>query len=120
MRVAAAILTIVMLALAAGCAPRASQGDFGSPDPAARLYAIRRAGEMRDAQAVRPLVQELSCDDPAVRMFAIHALEQITGTRLGYNPYSEEIVRREAIGRWLEALESGKFDGASQGISDKR
>jgi hypothetical protein len=113
MRAAAAILTIIMLALPAGCAPPASQGDFGSPDPAAKLYAIRRAGAARDAKAVRPLVQELASDDPAVRMFAIQALERITGTRLGYNPYSDEVDRRQAIRRWLEALESGRFAEAN-------
>lgn len=115
MRALRAVLTIGILSLMVGCTPPPSEGNFGSPDPSAKLYAIRRAGESRDRKAVRPLVQELASDDPAVRLFAIYALEQITGTRLGYNPYSDEIERRKAIGRWLEALEkNGKLAGGSE------
>ena len=88
----------------AGCAPRASQGGLDSDNPAAQLYAIRRAGSAGDASAAPKLVEHLDSDDPAVRMFAILALERLTGERMGYNPYAPAHERREAIERWRRAV----------------
>lgn len=98
------------LALAAiGCAPPASIGGFNSDDPASKLYAIRAAGESRDRSAIPPLVEQLDSDDPAVRVFAINALERITGERLGYNPYADDVGRRAAVERWVDAVKSDRF-----------
>lgn len=97
------ILMCVAALLGAGCsAPPASGGDFNSPDPAAKLYAIRAAGESRDRRHIPQLVEQLDSDDPAVRLFAIGALERITGERKGYNPYADEVSRRAAIEAWVE------------------
>ena len=100
----------VVLPVLAGCRPPpAREGGFYSDNPASRLYAIRRAGEQRDAGAIRPLVELLDDDDPAVRMFAIQALDRITGTRLGYDAYAPLGDRREAVDRWVAAVKSGQF-----------
>jgi hypothetical protein len=42
-------------------------------------------------------------------MMAIHALERITGERLGYNPYASLSKRRLAVERWGEAVKTGQF-----------
>jgi hypothetical protein len=84
------------------CAPRATEGGFESDNPAAQLYAIRQAGERRDAGAVPRLVTALTSDDPAVRMFAIEALDRITGERLGYNPRASLQERDAAVARWVQ------------------
>jgi hypothetical protein len=110
MRKATALAMIA--AACVGCTPRASEGGFDSPDPAAKLYATHRAGEQRDRSAMPHLVEQLDSDDPAVRMMSIAALERITGERFGYNPYATLTQRRRATDRWIEAVRSGQF-GAS-------
>ena len=97
------------LLLSACSGPRASEGGFHSDNPAAKLYAIRQAGDNKDASDIAPLVEQLESDDPAVRMFTIEALEQITGTRMGYNPYGSFINRQPAVRKWVEAVNSGQF-----------
>lgn len=105
------VMALTLIAGAcAGCVPQASEGGFDSPDPAAKLYAIHRAGEQRDRSALPHLVEQLDSDDPAVRMMSITALKRITGERFGYNPYVAVPQRRQAADRWIEAVRSGWFD----------
>jgi hypothetical protein len=92
-----------------GCAPRASDGDFDSDNPAAKLYAIRQAGEAKDRAKIPKLVEQLDSDDPAVRMLSINALERITGQRMGYNPYASSVERRSSMEAWEQAVREGKF-----------
>lgn len=103
------MLIIALPLLCGRCAPPASTGGFHSPDPASKLYAIRNAGESGDPQYIPELVEQLDDDDPAVRLFAINALERITGQRLGYNPYADEGGRRDAIEAWVDAVKSRRF-----------
>jgi hypothetical protein len=100
MRLGLMLLTVTMLATA--CAPRASEGGFDSDNPASRLYAIRRAGDQRDAAATPRLIESLESDDPAERVLAIAALERITGERLGYDPHASLAHRHEAVQRWWQ------------------
>ena len=100
------LLVVLIAAVPVGCAPPASRGGFNSDNPASKLYAIRRAGRSDTPQ----LVEQLNSDDPAVRMMSIHALEQITGTRLGYHPYGSEADRRSAIEAWVQAVRDGRFE----------
>lgn len=105
------LLALAMTALCIACAaPRASKGDFDSPDPAAKLYAINRAGNHRDDRAVKNLIEQLDNDDPAVRMMSINALHRITGARLDYNPYATPAARRPAIDRWVQFVENGQIE----------
>ena len=89
-----------LAALMVACTPRAREGGFHAADPAAKLYAIHRAGDRRDAGAVPDLIEQLDHDDPAVRMLAIGALERITGERHGYDPSAPPAARRAAIEQW--------------------
>lgn len=101
-------LVLLMLALA-GCGPKASDGGFDSDNPAAKLYAIRQAGESKDLSNVTHLVELLDHDDPAVRMMAIKALDELTGERMGYNPYHSPQARHEAIERWEASVRDGRW-----------
>ena len=102
---------IVAVGAAAGCAgPRTPEGGFDSLEPGSRLHAINRAGQQRDTTALSDLIESLESDDPAIRMMAIVALEQITGTRLGYDPYAPRGERQAAADAWLEAWRSGRLD----------
>lgn len=106
-----ALTALPLLWVAVGCTPPASEGGFDSPDPAAKLYAIRAAGEAQDQDAIPHLIEQLDCDDAAVRMYAIVALEKITGQRLGYDPYAPAHKRREAVNRWAAQYEDEQADG---------
>lgn len=96
------VLMGIALGLSTGCAPAISEAEFDAEDPASVLYAIHEAGESRDASKVYDLIEHLDADDPAVRMFAIVALEKITGERHGYNPYAARPERQPAIAKWVE------------------
>ncbi|MBL4702719.1 hypothetical protein JYU15_01205, partial [bacterium AH-315-I18] len=105
------IMPWLLASLLGACSPGPllSEGGFNSPDPAARLYAIRRAGQQRDRLAVRPLIERLNSDDAAERLMSIQSLERITATRLDYDPYAPAGQREEAITRWVEFAQSPEF-----------
>ena len=92
--------------------PSADEGGFHSPNPASKLYAIHQAGDQKDRNAIPDLVERLHDDDPAVRLFAIEALERITNERFGYNPYASADARQAAVLRWEQAVRKGKFSTA--------
>ena len=96
-----------------GCAaPSARSGDFYANDPASKLYAIIEAGRTKDRTSIGPLVEQLDNDDPLVRFMTINALQHITGTRLGYNPYVPAADRQPATRRWVQAVNNNRFDQA--------
>lgn len=103
-----AILIAMLISLTA-CAPKASQGDFDSDNPASKLYAIRRAGEAGDRSKIPKLVEQLDSDDEAVRMLSINALKRITGEDLDYNAFDSAVDRQPAIRRWEAAVREGRF-----------
>jgi hypothetical protein len=109
--------------VAAGCRVEHSyQAGIESRDAVARVLAIRQAGETRDQTAVPRLVDRLEDEDEAVRIFAILALERITGERFGYR-YSEPIEQQAAaIRRWREYVKRGEhlagdFSGSVNGAA---
>lgn len=108
--------TLLMLLGAAGCspAPRADEATFDSENPAAKLYAIHEAGEEHNAAAVPDLISSLDSDDPAVRLFSIKALEEITGERYGYSAYDPPQNRSVAIDRWVKAYQAGELKTPGQ------
>jgi len=87
--------------------PPVSEGGFDSIQPAAKLYAIHAAGSTGDRSAVPRLIEQLDSDDPAVRMFAIEALERLTGQRLGYRAYDPPHRRAVSTERWRQWHRSG-------------
>ena len=106
----ARLFTLILIAATlASCAPPASRGDFDSDNPAAKLYAIRRAGEDRDRSKIPKLVEQLDSDDEAVRMMSIQALKHITGEELGYDPFVSPVERRPAVEAWEKAVKDGRF-----------
>ncbi len=92
--------------LAGSCGPSATEARFDSANPAARLYAIERAARAGDITAAANIVEQLDSDDPAVRLLAIAALERLTGETYGYLHYDPPHMRRPAIRRWVEAVQS--------------
>jgi hypothetical protein len=50
------------------------------------------------------MVEDLSSDDAAVRMFAIGGLRRLTGETFGYNYYDDEDAREPAVKKWQEWL----------------
>lgn len=105
----AMFLPAVLALASCGKPPAASLGGFHSPDPAARLYAIQNAGEQQDRSSIPYLIESLDSDDPAERMWAIHALEKMTGERKGYNPHATVLNRDQSVTRWQEAYDNGEL-----------
>ena len=62
----------------------------------------------KDRAAARQFVADLESDDPAVRFYAISALEHMTGQRFGYRYYDDEEQRRPAVDRWKQWLAAGE------------
>jgi hypothetical protein len=96
------VLASMTVLLASACTAPATEADFDSPDPAARLHAIGRAGEQRDETATPSLIEQLDSDDPAVRMLALEALKRIEGGTHGYWFGDPPHERRAAIGQWTD------------------
>ena len=96
--------TAALLGTACAGPPAASEGDFDSPSPGARMYAIEEAIRQGDTSKTPQLVEQLDCDDPAVRMLAISALQRLTGVTYGYHYDDPPYIRRAAIQRWVDAV----------------
>jgi len=103
----AAVLTPV------SCGPPAITGGFDSPQPAARIFATRRiAAETNPARiraAMPSLIQNLTSDDPAVRLLTAEALEKLTHESYGYRYFDPEWMRAPAVDRWRDAWERGEI-----------
>lgn len=100
-RLVFALLPIACLAAVSSCAsPAFVREDIQSENPADRILAIRAAAEARDTESVPLLVDRLEDEDRAVRLFAILALEKITGQRFGYDYAKPDADQRAAVERW--------------------
>ncbi len=99
-----------------GCGPHTPRQKVSleSPDSAVRVLAIVRAANDRDQSAVPLLVDRLEDEDPAVRFYAILALDSLTGTRLGYEYGGPAFERRASVERWRRfVVDSWHGGGAS-------
>ena len=99
---------ILVLALSAAAdlsctAPRPAP-KVADPDPQVNIAGIREAAARKDRSKLPGLVDQLESDDPAVRMYAIHALETFAGQRFGYEYYFDEDQRKPSLARWREWL----------------
>jgi hypothetical protein len=90
-----------------GCIPREAQS-IGAIDPLNSIPAIQKAAAEREHKAVPALVVQLNNDDPAVRFYAIQALQRITGQTFDYVYYDEADARKPAIARWQQWLKQRK------------
>jgi len=96
-----AILASITLALAiGGCTAPRPDIEVTNSDPSGKIPAMKKAVREHDLKVVRQLVKDLDSDDPAVRLFSIHALQQLTGQRYGYDYFADELQRKPALSRW--------------------
>lgn len=95
------------------CGPPAISGGFDSPQPAARIFATRRAAAETDPAKIREampgLIRNLESDDPAVRLLSAEALGELTGESYGYRYFDPEWLRSPAVQRWRDAWERGEI-----------
>ncbi len=112
------VVGVIVLTALPACQQPASEGGFDSADPASKLYAIRRADGPADADKIPNLIEQLNSDDPAVRMYAIVALERVTGTRLDFDPYAPAYERDAAVRNWVRAFEAGEIQALPTNQSD--
>jgi len=73
---------------------------FHSPRVEQRIQAIRQAARTGDKDVIPLLIDRLDDEDAAVRLYAILALEKLTGTRRGYRYEADENERNRAVQRW--------------------
>jgi hypothetical protein len=95
----------LVIGFVAACGP--GPGAFNRPaiqseNAGDRILAIKAAAETGDRSAVPLLVDRLEDEDEAVRMFAIIALERITGERFGYDYSKPPFERAAAVEYWRD------------------
>lgn len=88
------------LALAAGCVHPRAPLIVTDPDPSIKIPATAKAVRGHDLSAVPQLIRDLESDDPAVRLYASHALAKLTDQDLGYRYYDDDDHRAAAVDRW--------------------
>lgn len=82
------------------------------PDPSVKIPAIEKAVRENDQKAVPQLVKDLDSDDPAVRFYANHALEILTGRNFGYRYFDDDTLREPAAQKWRQWLaDPSQFQG---------
>lgn len=100
-------LSIVIGLVVAGCTAPRPRASIVDEDASVKIRGIRRSVSEQDRAALGPLIDQLDSDDPAVRLYAIEALQRLTGQDLGYRYYDDELERRPAIQRWRQWLGDG-------------
>lgn len=103
---------MVGLCLLGGCYPTGTDlyMQLQDEDPSVRNQAIVRAGQLKDQKAIPFLVDRLTDSQEDCRLFAILALDRITGRTMGYNYYEPADKRAEAVRRWRQWMETGRSD----------
>ncbi|MBN1347503.1 MAG: HEAT repeat domain-containing protein [Phycisphaerae bacterium] len=109
---AARRLLLGLVVFAGGCVAGYAPS-LNSPDPAARIRAIRQVTEKHDRGAVPLLVDRLEDEDEAVRFYAIAALERLAGTDMGYKYYKPSRERLPAVRRWRRYVRNGASSAPS-------
>lgn len=100
-----------LLAPAGGCTAPRRPLVVTDPDPSVKIPAYKKAVRTKDRAAAKQLIVDLDSDAPAVRLYAIGALERMTGQCFGYRYYDTDQARQVAVARWDQWL-TGKDDGA--------
>lgn len=99
-----------------GCTASSAQlrRQMEAVDPARRIDAVIQAARRKDTSLTPALVDRLDDEDPAVRMYAILALERMTGERLGYSYAAPTSKRRDAVESWRSYIARNHVNGDSQ------
>ncbi len=98
----------LILFFVVGCSGYTGPRSVVNEDPAVKIPEIRKAVERRDKSVVPQLVKDLDNDDAAVRLYAIGALQRLTGQTFGYDwTQADRAARRPAIRQWDAYLETG-------------
>ena len=100
----AGVLSIVLVGACGNPMPPYPTG-IHDADPGVRIRAIRMAGDRQDREVLPLLIERLEDEDEAVRLYAILAIEKITGTRLGYEYRKPAAERARAVRRWRHYLQ---------------
>ncbi len=111
----------VGLGAVVSCAPDGTRRQLYAPSAFDRSRAAIQSAEARDADAIPLLVNQLEDHDAAVRLFAIQALQRISGETLGFEYYAPPDRRATAVARWRAVLREGRFHQVVQtapGLSD--
>jgi HEAT repeat protein len=109
----------VLLSSCAGAGPTRYQR-LQDEDAKVRLAAVVEAGQAKDRKALSLLVERLSDSEKDVRLYAIVALEHITGQTLDYRFYDSPEAREQAVERWREYLAKSATMPATPLISAQR
>ena len=104
----------IILSLVAACAAPRPPLVVSDPDPSVKIPAMEKAVRQRDLGAVPQLIKDLASDDAAVRLFANHALEELTGQRFGFEYFAGEDKREEAVKRWQQWLAQRSDNGITE------
>ena len=100
------------------CESGAGPKDVKNPDPWGKIPATVEAGNHKDSSTIPQLITDLESDDPAVRFYAIGALERITGKTFGFQYFVDEDQRAAAVQQWkawLAGWEAGQRMGSGGG-----
>jgi hypothetical protein len=97
-----ALVSPWLLLAAASCAAPRPPLIVTDPDPSVKIPAIQKAVRENDRSAVPQLIKDLASDDPAVRLYANRALEQLTGKSFGYRYFADEDQRDAAVKKWRQ------------------
>jgi hypothetical protein len=92
--------------LLGGCAPKGERLRvlLEDRDPSVQVRAIRAVAEQERHELIPALIDRLDDEDPAVRLYAILALEKLTGTRHGYDYAASSVDRQVAIDQWRDEV----------------
>ena len=105
-------IAILVVFTSLGCRGSLPTPDVAAEEVDAKIPGIKRAAEDRDRSALPELVESLNDEDPAVRLFAIVALEKFTGgDRFEYAYYLDSEQRKPSLARWREWLRRQGFAG---------
>ena len=94
-----------------------------NPDPSVKIPAIEKAVREKNRSVVPQLIKDLESDDPAVRFYANHALQKLTGENFGFRYFGSDHEREAAAEKWRQWLAGRPAEGkgerlATQPIAD--
>lgn len=117
-RLACSLWFLGLACVICGCSASSAQlrRQMESINPSDRIDAVVEAARRHDKSLTPALVDRLDDEDPAVRMYAILALERLTGERMGYSYAAPTGRRREAVETWRRYI-ARNHDGADSQVA---